>query len=160
VAQISLSNGGVALVDDADHALVSRWKWRLAPNGYARRSTYRGCMLMHRLVYGDVPAGLEVDHINRNKLDNRRANLRAVTHNVNQRNAPGGRNNTSGYKGVSYDKARGKWRAATKHNGRHILIGRYSTPQEASAAYLAWQSAIVPQIAEVIGRAVIANAEA
>jgi hypothetical protein len=149
--EINLSNGGAALIDDADFELVNRWKWRRSENGYAVRTSWKGKILMHRLVIGVIPKGLEVDHINRIKLDNRRCNLRAVTHSENQRNTPKQSNNTSGFKGVSWDKSRGKWRAATKHNGKHILIGRFNTPQEASRAY----ESVVPQVAQKVGEMIL-----
>lgn len=135
---IMLSNGGLALVDDQDFELLNRWRWHRSQNGYAMRSSYRGKVVMHRLIMSPAPSGLEVDHINRDKLDNRRSNLRWVTHSVNQRNNPAQANNTSGYRGVCWDRTRGKWRAATKHDGRHVLIGRYDTAEEASTAYEAY----------------------
>lgn len=139
---IQLSNGGEAIVDDEDFARLSRWKWHRSQNGYAMRTTWKGKLPMHRAII-DCPLGLEVDHINRDKLDNRRNNLRAVTHSTNQRNAPAQRNNTSGFRGVSFDRGRGKWRAATKVDGKHKLIGRYETAEQASEAYESYVRAIM-----------------
>lgn len=139
--EITLSGGAVTVVDDEDFAFLSRWKWKLHPQGYAARSSWRDgryyTVLLHRLV-AQTPDGLETDHRNGDKLDNRRANLRAVTHAVNERNKPLSRRNTSGVKGVTWDKNRQKWMAKTKHEGRHVNLGRFDTLDEAAAAFAAF----------------------
>lgn len=76
---------------------------------------------MHRLVAG-TPKGMDTDHINRIKLDNRRANLRVVTHHINTLNREKGR-------GIIYDADRGKWRARFKFLGTDIHLGRYSSKE-------------------------------
>jgi hypothetical protein len=86
----------------------------------------------------------ETDHINRDKTDNRFANLRAVTKSENQHNTNLKITNTSGYKGVHYCKTNKKWRAQIMLNNVHKNIGRFSTPEEASAAYLAAQKIYHP----------------
>lgn len=153
---IPLSNGGEALVDDEDFDYLSRWRWTRHSGGYACRTAHRRKVLMHREI-ARPPADLEVDHINRNKLDNRRLNLRVVDRPTNQRNTGPQTNNTSGYKGITWDKARRKWTAKTKHRGQHIFIGRFDDPTAAAAAYeetVAKLTAVVPQVAEHIGRLV------
>lgn len=151
---IPLSNGGSAVVDQEDFAHLSKWKWHRSQGGYARRTGWKVVISMHRLIT-TCPSGLEVDHINRDKLDNRRENLRVVNHSINQHNTPAQCDNTSGYKGVCFDKSRNRWRAATKHGGRHILIGRYATAEEADAAYRAWVAAHIPDLPEMFGRAIL-----
>jgi hypothetical protein len=84
---------------------------------------------IHQLVamafLGHIPNsnGLEVDHINMDGLDNRRANLRICTHQENNLNKKISRNNTSGYKGVSWDKWHKKWRSYISVNGKMIRLG-------------------------------------
>ena len=137
--KIPLTKGAVALVDDADHQLVSGHSWQLC-GGYARTSwrvqgktsdTY-----MHRLImgleWGDMN---QVDHINRNRLDNRRANLRLCTETENHRNTGKRSHNTSGYLGVTWCKMTQRWRAQIHHQRKNIHIGRYDDPVEAAAAY-------------------------
>ena len=86
----------------------------------------------------------ETDHINRDKTDNRFANLRAVTKSENMHNIGKYKCNTSGYKGVSYQKCRKKWYASIRLNNVHKNLGRFSSPEEASAAYLAAQKIYHP----------------
>ncbi len=79
------ATGLVALVDDADSHLGEH-RWYLSHSGgrgYAFRTNNHRSAFMHKDVVGDVPAGMRVDHINRDRLDNRRANLRIVTHSEN-----------------------------------------------------------------------------
>lgn len=136
--EIILKSGDKVKVDPDDYDYLSRWKWKKHPQGYASRTSWKDgkwvTVLMHRLV-NNTPDNLETDHINRDKLDNRKSNLRAVDHSVNERNKGISRRNTSGYKGVCWDKNRNKWMAKTKHNGKFINIGRYTDIKDAVAAY-------------------------
>jgi hypothetical protein len=121
MAEVPLANGGVALVDDEDLPLISRYQWSsltIHNRTYAVVRHGRSVLYMHRLLMGD-PAGLDIDHKNRNGLDNRRStNLRAVPHSVNIANAGPYRNNTSGYRGVM---RRGKgWQAQVRYQQRAI----------------------------------------
>jgi hypothetical protein len=107
--------GLVALVDDEDYLWLRQWNWSAVSTqrlngGYAmRRDNQSGkTILMHRIIL-DAPEGIEVDHINGNGLDNRRANLRLVTVQQNRQNRSKGRNNQTGFKGVTFDKKSGKW---------------------------------------------------
>lgn len=143
---IQLSGGAATVVDDEDFAFLSRWKWKLHTQGYACRSSWDAsrqtwtCVLMHRLI-ADTPPELQTDHINRNRLDNR-ANLRNVTGSVNSRNQGLSSRNTSGYRGVTWDKARGKWQSKTKHLGRWVSLGRFDTPEEAARVRAAFDASL------------------
>lgn len=75
-----------------------------------------------------------VDHINNNKLDNNINNLRWATNSENGMNRSIQSNNTSGFKGVHYDKASDKWMAYIKIDGKHKTIGLFKTKEEASFA--------------------------
>lgn len=91
-------------------------------------------VFMHRFIMM-APEGLEVDHINGNRLDNRECNLRIVTPSKNQYNRRMQRNNKTGYKGVSFDRSRGKFMASISANGKQINLGRFKTAEEAARAY-------------------------
>jgi hypothetical protein len=96
--EIHVAGGHVAIVDDADFDLVSQYKWYLTRNGYARTGKSGGVTFrMHRLVSG-ATGGQQIDHANRDKLDNRRSNLRFCTGSLNNANRP--TRNKTGFKGV------------------------------------------------------------
>lgn len=95
----------------------------------------------HRLIwwitYGILPEQF-IDHINGDKSDNRLANLRLATDAENKRNVGMRSHNTSGFKGVSWDKANKRWMAHATLNGRGYNLGRYSTAEDAAEAYRAF----------------------
>lgn len=132
--QIELTNGGFALVDDTDFEWLSQYCWR-RNWGYAQGSVDGRRVHMHQLLV-DCVLGLEVDHINRNRLDNRRANLRAVTHSQNLRNRAKNHFATSKFRGVCYCKwARKHWRADIRVNGKSIFLGVFETEEAAARCY-------------------------
>ena len=100
------------LVDDEDFEYLNQWKWYF--DVYVKRKEwlpdkkiYRD-LYMHRVI-NNTPSGLETDHINRNKLDNRKSNLQTCTRSVNQRNKGIQKNNTSGYKNLYFDSRNERW---------------------------------------------------
>ena len=85
---------------------------------------------MHRVIL-NAPPGREVDHINRNGLDNRRSNLRLATHAQNEANKPP----RGEYKGAYWCKKSGRWRASIRVDGRLRHMGRFATREEAARVY-------------------------
>ena len=136
--EILLTHGHVALVDDADFEWLNQWKWHVTPRGYARRAVPREggqrWVLMHRQIL-DAPPHLWSDHINGNRLDNRRSNLRLVTPLQNGRNKVVARSNrmASRFKGVA--KRHNKWTAAIYPHGKRIHLGYFFTEEDAAHAY-------------------------
>lgn len=134
MAEIWLHGGKVALVDDCDFERFHCFSW-FPTSGtilYAQRKQGRKNILMHREIMS-APPGLQVDHINGNGLDNRRANLRLCTLAENLRNQRRRTNNASGFKGVN--KSGDVWRARIKVNNQEIPLGCYKDPTEAARAY-------------------------
>ena len=141
---VPLSKGKVALIDQEDAPLITAYWWHavLVPSGkiYAARHFILGddkttlAVLMHRLIM-EAPHGMQVDHIDGDGLNNRRENLRLATPSQNRCWKPALSSNKSGYKGVSWDKARGKWTAHVCISGKQKNIGRYDTAEEAARAY-------------------------
>lgn len=128
--KIFLTQGKVALVDDADFDWLNQWKWSLgskSSGGYARRKEAGKHILMHRLIMG-FPVGLQVDHINRNPHDNQRKNLRIVTRSQNcwNRKANGERR----FKGVFV-----RWQAIIMAGGKRFHLGSFSSEGAAARAY-------------------------
>lgn len=131
-----MGNGVFALVSDKDYARVNQYKWYLLKERqrrggpYARRNKPTH-MYMHNFILGVKG----VDHKNHNGLDNRRSNLRRATQSQNNANQGLRRNNTSGAKGVSWDKVNRKWLVQIRKNYRRCTIGRFDSIEEAAKAY-------------------------
>jgi len=132
-----------ALVDDSDFDKLTKqipYKWyarkESSGNVYAVRHSYikSRSIRMHVAIMGHV-TGKEIDHRNGNTLDNRRCNLRHCTRAENQRNRGAQKNNTSGYKGVSWYKGHNRWRVQIKHNGKKIHLGYFTCIVKAASAY-------------------------
>lgn len=137
--EIPLTQNKFALVDDADYDWLMQWKWHAQHNGhnwYAARNQgkrpFRTIVQMHSVIAA-TPKGFDTDHIDGNGLNNQRDNLRVCTHAENRRNQGKQENNTSGYKGVVWDK--GKWRAEITVNRRKIRLGIFGDPEMAARAY-------------------------
>ncbi len=131
---VPLTRGMFARVDAADFADVSRWNWcAMKVKGgryYAVRST-SSTVLMHRHLMGDPPE--DVDHQNRDSLDNRRQNLRKATTSQNGANCLS-RGGSSRFKGVSLDR-RGGWRVAIRKDHKTVHIGRFAAEEAAARAH-------------------------
>ena len=138
---IILTQGYSTVVDDEDYEELSKYKWtynhNYAVRGIKNNSTKskRTLISMHRTIL-QPSNDLDVDHINGNGLDNRRSNLRVCTHLENMGNTKLiANNNTSGYKGVVWDKTRNKWRAQIKIRYTNKFLGRFIYKTEAALAY-------------------------
>jgi hypothetical protein len=129
--EIALTKGAVALVDEVDYESLSQHSWCLWGK-YAARYVYsngrRRRITMHSAILS-VPDGFQVDHRNRNKLDNRRENLRPATGSQNQANRDC-RSRLSGFHGVTAD--RGRWKAHIQVGGRHYNLGRFNSAADAA----------------------------
>ena len=136
--QIELSQGKFALVDDDDYDELNIYNWCIA-NGYAVRhvtiSGKRTTQYMHRLVT-NCPADMDVDHVNHDKLDNQKANLRVCSRSENSQNQKmRTKAKTSIYKGVSFYKRDGNWRAEIMLNYKCKYLGYFTNEIDAAIAY-------------------------
>jgi hypothetical protein len=120
-------NGKEMLFDaeDIDILQIKRYRYCITSHGYAYNNTLG---YAHKILLKSNNK-LQIDHMNGNRLDNRKANLRLVTSQENKHN------NTVA-KGYCFDKSRNKWSAKIKLNGKPIFLGRYNTEAEARAAYV------------------------
>jgi hypothetical protein len=140
--KIDLGQGKFTIVDPLDFYRLQHFKWWLHSNGsnlYAARTEVTEdlkskIIFMQRDIM-QPPDHLEVDHRNCNSLDNRRDNLRNVTHAENMRNRRKRKNTSSRYIGVWFDKKRNKWTAQIRYNGRKIWLGRFDSEIDAAKAY-------------------------
>jgi len=131
-----------ALVDDEDYVFLNRWPWHLNCKGYAVRGRTKAdvdvpggqTIFMHRVI-AQTPKGMYTDHIDNDKLNNQRSNLRWCTNQENTRNRPKTRYNTSGYKGVTWNKPTKSWRANIAYNGKRIYLGLHKDVKDAARAY-------------------------
>lgn len=124
-----------AIVDDSDFSELVKYRWSLSGRGYAARATSQeGTIYMHRLLL-DAPKGKQVDHINGNKLDNRKNNLRLCNNFENNVHRGLRKNNTSGYKGVIWNKQRRKWAAIIRTGSKRLWVCFSDDPIEAAKAY-------------------------
>lgn len=108
------------LIDNEDYLKVNKYSWWSKPQGYIYTQTGTGyerkTIYLHRFIM-NVSKNKEIDHINHNKIDNRKSNLRICTRSQNNMNKPG-------IRGVA--KYKGKWRARIKLNRKEIHIGIYN----------------------------------
>jgi hypothetical protein len=135
-----------AWMDTADVAFASKYTWRAGWHPHMssfyvttklRTDTGWTTGRLHRILLAPEEPGIEVDHINGNTLDNRRSNLRLATRPENQRNRGEIRSNTSGHRGVYWDKRLQRWRVRLKVNGKNIHVGLFDDFAEACAARVA-----------------------
>ena len=142
--KIKLTQNKYALVDDNDFEELNKFKWHALKDEntfytgrkiWDKKTKKQKYITMHRVIM-KTPKGKETDHIDNNGLNNQRSNLRIVTHSQNQMNKGMSKNNTSGFKGVSWDKNSKKWLALIRFNGKQIYLGVYTTKEEASEAYI------------------------
>ena len=131
-AEIVTAKGDVILIDSADVGLAKSYCWHVDSKGYAHGGNNEKRFRLHNLLMS-APKGMVIDHINRNKLDNRRCNLRIVTNQENQFNRGLGRNNKSGYLGVYFKKECKKWCCQLMLNGKHVFSGLFDNKEEAIA---------------------------
>ncbi|MCE9567426.1 MAG: HNH endonuclease [Planctomycetes bacterium] len=135
---IPLNKGHIALVDADDYDCLSQWKWHISAKGYARRTVIidgksRG-ISMHRQIM-NTPDGMFTDHIDGDKLNNRRSNLRICTPEQNGFNLGPRRGTRSQYKGVTWHKRSGKWQARVKFENQILHLGLFENEIDAAAAY-------------------------
>jgi hypothetical protein len=139
-------------VDD-DFAHLDRYRWHFSHDGYVRRSTPRvngvpGTQLLSREVLGLAKGdSRQADHISRDKLDNRRSNLRIVTGAQNVQNVPA-RGGASPHRGV-WRRPSGRWVAQVRANGHCHTLGTFDTEDEAARVAMEGRQRLLPYSEEV-----------
>lgn len=134
--KIALTQGKYAIVDPEDYERVIKTPWHYSNVGAKGGYAHSKLGYMHRFILGDECEGKEVDHINRDTLDNRKSNLRSVDRTLNSYNKGLQSNNTSGSKGVAFHKPTRKWRARIIHKGHEFHLGLFGSKIDAEVVYL------------------------
>lgn len=138
-----------ALVDDEDFERVAAIRWYLDRDGYARSPTRREHVRMHRFVLGlQKGDGLVADHRNGDRLDNRRANLQAVTLLENAQRRGARRRASTASRGVHRLKDTGKFQASVRYRGRLLRLGTWDTEAEAAEIASLVRGALMPYSAD------------
>ena len=147
MTEIHLSQGKIAIIDNCD-AHLAQYKWYFGPSGYASRhfkitpgrKGKRGMVFLHHAIMGRPLNKMEIDHVNGNRLDCRRNNLRIVTRRENTSNQKchrGEKPKSSKYIGVHYFKAckSKNWCAKIRLNGKNRHLGLFFNEYDAHLAY-------------------------
>jgi hypothetical protein len=134
--KIKLTRGKYTIVDDEDYDFLMHFKW-CAYIGYNTYYAFnRSAGMMHRLILDIGNSAIRVDHIDGDGLNNQKSNLRSATRSQNSYNREKQYNNTTGYKGLWYDKrGNGLYYVTIGFNGKKYYIGCFKTAIEAAMAY-------------------------
>jgi len=145
--EIPLTQDKVALVSDCDFEYLNQWKWfaqkqrsryRVLHGTYEKGTGKKGINLMHRVVAERMGIlAPQIDHIDLNPLNNQRENLREATPSQQGYNRGLQQNNTSGVKGVIYEKRTGRWVPRVKCDGKTHYAGSYTDKEEARRVVVA-----------------------
>lgn len=123
---------------------VNSYRWRIDKYGYVYRKTHGMRKYLHHSVCGMAPSGFVVDHMDRNKLNNQKTNLRHIPRSASQQNVGPYRRNASGLRGAHFDKNSGKWKAEVRLDGKLHALGYYSKAAEAAEAAKAFRLIHLP----------------
>jgi len=138
--------GTAVLIDDEDFDRVACHSWWFTPQGYActklrTKDGKRRTIGMHRFLLNDPPSQA-IDHVNRDKKDNRKSNLRMCTDSENNRNRGTLKGKTSIHRGVSF--RRGVWQVVVRINGKLTWLGAYKTEEDAGRIAAPYFNGISP----------------
>lgn len=130
---IPLTKGAVAQVSPEDYEPLRKFKWHLTSAGYAARRIGRHgpTVLMHQMIVTDG----EPDHENRDRLDNRRENLRPSTRSLNNSNKLKKEGATSRFKGVCRIVGTNRWQASIQFNKKRYSLGEFREEEHAAIVY-------------------------
>lgn len=136
---IELTQNKKTLVDAEMYEELTKYKW-LYQDGYAKRSVWNKetkknyHVFMHRVIT-NCPYGFDVDHINGDKLDNRKCNLRIATRSQNNANIPKYKGKSSKYKGVCWNKRKRCWKVSIGYGGKMYHLGYFKNEEDAALKY-------------------------
>ncbi len=128
-----------ALVDDEDYEYLNKFHWHVSSHGYVKRGSYIGIKKKHKIIglsreIMGFPKGMEIDHINHNKLDNQKGNLRICTKSQNMMNKLP-KIGSSKFKGVGWNKREKIWQSKIKKDNKWYFLGYFIKETDAAKAY-------------------------
>lgn len=134
-----MAHGREVKVDDSDYDLLSQYTWWISTTGYAFRTIYnkgqKRHQAMHREIMGVTDRYVLIDHIDGDKLNNSRSNLRLSNKSTNGCNRPRTCKNTTGYKGVTRHSQCKRYISQIRAKGKNYYLGLFPTAEEAAHAY-------------------------
>ncbi len=137
--ELHTKSGKKILIDDEDYDRLSKHSWYIDGRGYASTSINKKIIKLHRFLLEETNPKVQVDHINGNRLDDQKINLRKVSNKTNAENIHKKKGISSRYFGVVFDNRKGnlknRWIAYIKNNYVSLFLGRFLTENEAGAAY-------------------------
>ena len=131
----------VAIVDDEDYEYLNKFQWyaeKRFDRYYARRFTNSNGKIIRKYMHKDIiKTTKDIDHINRNGLDNQKANLRICSRSENNMNRIKSKNKSSSYKGVCFNNKRfpSPWRTYINIHSKRIVLGYFKSEIEAAKVY-------------------------
>lgn len=139
------------IVDKEDFPVISSFDgtWHLNNRGYISRTLKGKRESIHRVIM-KPQRNLVVDHIDGNRLNNKKENLRIITRGQNSQNIKSNKRSKTGIRGVSYDSRWSKWRARMTVDGKEINLGTYDSVEEAEKAAIAGRSKYMKYSKEVL----------
>ena len=132
--ECTVKSGRSFLFDKEDLGLIRSHSWNVDAQGYVQGTIDGKNVKLHRYLL-NAGRGMVVDHINNTPRDCRKSNLRIARQHENTMNSQLSRNSTTGYKGVCFDKSRGRYMGHIHPNRRMVFLGYYDTAIEAAKAY-------------------------
>lgn len=137
---VELTQGQWTILNTDDWEKIKCYKWYVIweekmKSFYATTTIKKKVVYLHRIIMDSYDTKIHIDHKSHDTLDNRRENLRKTTHQRNHFNTKLPITNTSGYKGVWWNKLRNKWGSQIKINRKKIHLGLFLDPKDAARAY-------------------------
>ena len=120
--------------DKEDYGKIKEYLWRFDKDGYVvanSRGEHNSTIRLHRIIMNVTDSKVQIDHIKHKLFDNRKSQLRVVSNGQNGMNKDKPSNNTSGHRGVSYNKKLNKWQAYIRYNNKHMHLGYFENFEDA-----------------------------
>ncbi len=137
VKKLVLFNGEIATVDDEDYSKILQYSWHMNPDGYVKCIIRGRSVYIHQMLLGNKD-GMEIDHVDHDRLNNSKSNLRFVTRSQNMANSLSHKDSVSSkYKGVILNKTSPvqNYQAKIMKDGKRFYLGTFKRQEDAALAY-------------------------